>query len=259
MVQLNSVFEVAIWTTAGTFLNFTTTYQFIEFSEGIKNAYDVRSNMDLVLMPQSTTNFYSMVPILLEWQALYFQIPKQIFPFDFFIRVFELELWVAIICSVIIVTVLLYIFKIAWKRTLFEYIETILYAFTVTTECRFIRGMDSYRYFFRHLALFLIVIGTGFSAFLVSQLQHMRIELPFQNLKEIFEQNDYTLCVHKFSLTQDMLLDTYGNKSGILNNHKCDGNHFLFFKNICNNSKNIYSYYNTLIETIVAERYKKYF
>lgn len=70
-------------------------------------------------------------------------------------------------------------------------------------------------------AYLIFIILSRFSPFLLTQLLIDKENLPFNDLDQVFQQTEYSICANIHGQTFQIMHARYGNQSGILNSNKC--------------------------------------
>lgn len=243
--------EFLIWNTSQEFLKFNTRYHNHTLAEYLSGIHKVNTEIDVVLIPEISGAQGTLSPSVQTWMEIYMKAPATVLPSEYFINVFNYDLWLAIILCVLTIILFLFVLKRQFKYSFNSYVEIVYHTFGISSMSFKIPSF-SYSFCQTITALFKFVISSSFSAFLVSELLNMRYELPFETLNEIFNQTEYSFCINEFSYAFEVLSLNYGNATGILNSAKCPEPQETkpnpqYIRNICENPNCVFAYYDFLI------------
>lgn len=175
---------------------------------------------DIILQPQTVSlNGITLPPIVKHENLIYFQKPGDDISSIFFIQVFTLTFWIAILL-VVIFGVLIIIIKVKLLRQSFDnLIDEILQIFLITPNTT--ENLNCGIYLMQIvISLFMFCIATSFSAFLISKLTVNQPKLPFNSLEDLMNQTQYSICANPFSSEYFDLQEVTGNLK-IFNGKNC--------------------------------------
>lgn len=243
--------ELEIWKSFDQFNNFTTIYHSHALNEYRYEILKVISDVHVVLVPELAGNFGASAASVLVWMELYIKVPKIILPSGYFIKVFNYKLWLAIILCLIFIVSFLFVLKQKLKLSFQKYHEIIYSTFGIS-NLSFRMTLISYSFCQTIVALLKFIISASFSALLIVELLHMSYHLPFDDLNGIFRQNRYSLCVNDYSHAFEVILQNYGNSTGILNSGQCPPaiefqQNPEYAKAICENPYCVFGFFDYLI------------
>lgn len=151
----------------------------------------------------------SLPPLTKTSYYIHYHTPKQYFPATYFLSVFDLKLWWAVVGICFSVTVLLGLWHFFNKKPVSALIEALFDIFTISTKQIATKSISS-NITKNITMIWIFLIASVFSSFLVAQLTVIKEKVPFNSLEELVHHDTYVICANKlhnvFSIRKDLRL-----------------------------------------------------
>lgn len=142
-------------------------------------------------------------PIRLAVQHIFFPSPEHKMSSLYFIFVFHWTLWMGIGGIVLIALTMLLFNNFYQQRFFSEYIEIVYDIFGFHSASQNISS--SMQFFKIIISVWIFLMSTVFSSFLIAQMTIFENNLPFNNLEELLNQNKYSLCMSRYSIANEIV------------------------------------------------------
>lgn len=162
---------------------------------------------DIMIYPVVSELRDSLPPLFPVEYSVYFKTPDTNIGSLYFLKVFEVKMWVAI--SVTLGFFLFYFILKHYltKTTVENCLKNIYQFFNISSEILQSNEANfiSYKLIIIFFSINIICMTGAFSGFLISHLSVHKVQLPFNTWKEILVQDEYSICASKYSMPLSQL------------------------------------------------------
>lgn len=134
----------------------------------------------------------SLPPLFVTYTNIIVGIPPKQVSSVFFIHVFEFKVWVFVFVSIILATIFALLLKFLKANSWHIFLTDLLNIFGLSNDsyhCNF----KSYKFSKVVVSIFMFLISSFFSCFLIVYLATTKAKLPFNTIIDLFNQSEYSI------------------------------------------------------------------
>lgn len=159
-------------------------------------------------------------PLTRSKYSIYTATPDPNIPSLYFYEIFDDKIWISVIATLFLILAFLKFYLIMDHSKRLSYFESFNFLIGASSKRTKQSVKPSFRLCQISFAILQFIIAATFSSFLIAQLSIYTDSLPFKNLNEIFQQNDYSLCVIPYEYAYSRL-NQEQKENPILNRFDC--------------------------------------
>lgn len=161
---------------------------------------------DILLNSAAVSLLYETLPPSIKTpHYFYYKTPEASISTTYFISIFQWTLWMAILIIIILAIILIAAFNIRIKNSIEKFLQIIFDIFGISSEINIMHNL-SMLYIKYSVQIMMFLISSVFSSFLISELCTIHPELPFTNLDELINQNEYSLCMYTTQFAYEYMI-----------------------------------------------------
>lgn len=168
--------------------------------EVVKGGTIYYRNCDILAFHIISANAFgsSLPPLFKTYSDIYFSMPPEQISSMFFLNVFEYKVWIFVWLSIAMAIILLLVLKILKNLSWDACTKYVLNIFGISTE-NTDNNLKSIELGQCVISIFMFLISSCFSCFLIVYLTTSKVKLPFSSISELFQQDEYTIYANPIS------------------------------------------------------------
>lgn len=159
----------------------------------------VMGNINISTFFSPLEPYETLPPITRQYYHIYYRTLEREFRATYFLSVFDFKLWLGILGVCFSVTVLLGLWHFFHRKSTSAYIAMLFDIFTVSSEQVESKGISSKIAKIVTL-LWIFLISSVFSSFLIAQMIVIKENKPFSSIEELLSHDTYVLCTSNYRI-----------------------------------------------------------